>query len=61
MNYEQKKRLIIDTLNLTPEQFEAMTMQDTRNERLNKLTSMAINQCDKELEQETIELQYELL
>lgn len=56
MNYEQKKRLIIDTLNLTPEQFEAMTMQDTRNERLNKLTSMAINQCDKELEQETIEL-----
>ena len=61
MNYEQKKQLIIDTLNLTPEQFEAMTMQDTRNERLNKLTSMAINQCDKELEQETIELQYELL
>jgi hypothetical protein len=30
-------------------------------EQLNKLTSMAINQCDKELEHETIELQYELL
>lgn len=51
MTYEAKKRLVMKTLELTPEQFEAMTQRDQHNERLNKLVKIAINEMSDQLDE----------
>lgn len=51
MTYEAKKRLVMKTLDLTSEQFEAMTHADKHDERLNKLVKIAIQEMSDQLDE----------